>query len=124
MLPPESQTTQPTASDFTEIRSVVEVIEDKKGEAVRILDVRGKSTITDYLILATATSEPHIKALKAAVEGRLKEDGVRVRGEDREVGSGWIVVDVFDFMVHLQTREMRDFYSLDKLWKDADEVQL
>ncbi|MFP4673621.1 MAG: ribosome silencing factor [Opitutales bacterium] len=124
MLPPESQTTQPTASDFTEIRSVVEVIEDKKGEAVRILDVRGKSTITDYLILATATSEPHIKALKAAVEGRLKEDGVRVRGEDREVGSGWIVVDVFDFMVHLQTQEMRDFYSLDKLWKDAEEVQL
>ena len=43
-------------------------------------------------------------------------------GEDRSLGSGWLVVDAFDFMIHLQTSEMRDFYRLDQLWKDAEEV--
>lgn len=107
-----------------EIRCAVAAIEDKKGEAIKVLDVRGKSSITDYLILATATSEPHVKAMKGALDTALKEANVQLLGQDREVGSGWLVVDAFDFMVHLQTEEMRDFYRLDKLWSDAEELTL
>ena len=102
-----------------EIRIAVGAIEDKKGESVRVLDVSGKSSITDYLILATGTSDPHLKALKASLDVALKEAGVQLIGEDREVGSGWVVVDAFDFMVHLQTEEMRELYQLDRLWRDA-----
>lgn len=107
-----------------EIRCAITAIEDKKGEAIRVLDVRGKSSITDYIVIATATSEPHVKALKGALDTALNEAGVHLIGQDREVGSGWLVVDAFDFMVHLQTEEMREFYSLDQLWKDAAEVEL
>jgi len=107
-----------------EIRRAVRAIEDKKGENVRVLDVRGKSTITDFLVLATATSDPHIKAVKAELDRALKEGGVRLMGNDRSVSSGWVVVDAFDFMVHLQTAEMREFYRLDQLWKDAEEIDL
>jgi ribosome-associated protein len=107
-----------------EIRCAVNAIEDKKGEHIKILDVRGKSSITDYLVLATATSEPHVKALKVSLDAALKEAGVQLIGEDREVGSGWLVVDAFDFMVHLQTEEMREYYSLDLLWRDAPVVEL
>ncbi|MGB0409362.1 MAG: ribosome silencing factor [Opitutales bacterium] len=107
-----------------EIRCAVTAIEDKKGEAVKVLDVRGKSSITDYLILATATSEPHVKALKSTLDLALKEAGVQLIGQDRETGSGWLVVDAFDFMVHLQTEEMREFYRLDHLWKDAPEIEI
>jgi ribosome-associated protein len=107
-----------------EIRLAVSAIEDKKGEAIRVLDVRDKSSITDYLVLATGTSNPHLKAIKGALDLALKEAGVQLIGEDREIGSGWIVVDAFDFMVHLQTEEMRDFYQLDQLWRDACEVEL
>ncbi len=107
-----------------EIRLAVAAIEDKKGEAVRVLDVRGKSSITDYLILATGTSDPHLKAMKGALDEALKKAGVHLIGEDREIGSGWVVVDAFDFMVHLQTEEMRDLYRLDRLWQDAAEVEL
>ena len=107
-----------------EIRCAVAAIEDKKGEAIRILDVRGKSTITDYLVLVTGTSDPHVKALKGALDQALKEAQVQLICEDRALVSGWLVVDAFDFMVHLQTQEMRDFYRLDQLWNDAPEVTL
>ena len=107
-----------------EMRCAIAAIEDKKGEAVRVLDVRGKSSITDYLILATGTSDPHVKALKSGLDQALKEAEVQLIGEDRALSSGWLVVDAFDFMIHLQTAEMREFYRLDQLWKDAPEVTL
>ena len=105
-----------------EIRCSIAAIEDKKGEAIRVLDVRGKSSITDYIVLATGTSDPHVKALKIGLDQALKEADVQLIGQDRSLGSGWLVVDAFDFMIHLQTSEMRDFYRLDQLWKDAEEV--
>jgi ribosome-associated protein len=107
-----------------EMQCAISAIEDKKGESIKVLDVRGKSSITDYLILVSATSEPHAKALKNALDAKLKEVGVQLIGQDREVGSGWLVIDAFDFMVHLQTEEMREFYKLDQLWSDAAELAL
>ena len=112
------------SSIMDEIRCAVAAIEDKKGESIRVLDMRGKSSIADYLILATGTSNPHIKAMKSALDKALKDFGVALSGEDCEVGSGWIIVDAFDFVVHLQTQEIRDFYRLDQLWKDAAVVSI
>jgi ribosome-associated protein len=109
---------------LAELKCAVSAIEDKKGEALRILDVREKSSITDYLILVTGTSDAHLKALKGALDKALKAADVRLIGEDRTLSSGWLVVDAFDFMIHLQTEETRDFYRLDQLWKDALEVSL
>ena len=116
------ETTTRETRTLEEIRCAIAAIEDKKGEAIRVLDVRGKSSITDYIILATGTSDPHVKALKSRLDQALKEADVQLIGQDRTLGSGWLVVDAFDFMIHLQTSEMRDFYRLDQLWKDAAEV--
>ena len=111
---------QPEASStLAEMRRAVAAIEEKKGESIRVLDVRGKSSITDYVIIASGTSNPHLKAIKSALTDVLKEAGVTLSAEDRDLESGWIVVDAFDFIVHLQTQDMRDFYRLDQLWKDA-----
>jgi len=111
-------------SILDEVYRVVQTIEDKKGASIRVLDVRGQSSVTDYMVIATGTSNPHIKAIKSALDEVLKDAGVTLLGEDREVGSGWVVIDAFDFMVHLQTEEMRDLYRLEQLWKDADIVEL
>lgn len=116
--------TNTNSSTLDEIRRAIAAIEDKKGENIRVLDVREKSSITDYMILATGTSDPHVKALKAALDHAMKEANVQLIGEDRSLASGWLVVDAFDFMIHLQTEEMREFYRLDQLWKDATEVSL
>jgi ribosome-associated protein len=95
---------------------------DKKAEDLRVLDVSAQSSITDCLVLATATSEPHLRALRIELEKAL--DGVRthILGIESAQESGWTVVDVFDVMVHLFLRETRTRFALENLWKDAVEV--
>jgi len=105
-----------------ELKLIIEVLEDKKGNDIRILDVREQSSVTDYVILVSAISEPHAKALKINLDKMIQERGIAVIGNENESSSGWMVLDAFNFMVHIQTAEMRSFYELEELWKDAVEV--
>ncbi len=100
------------------------VLDDKKAEDITILDVSAQSSITDYLILATATSEPHLRALRIEIEKALDARGSRIVGIEMAQESGWVVIDVFDVMVHLFLGAVREHYSLDRLWRDAAEVPL
>jgi ribosome-associated protein len=97
---------------------------EKKAGDLRVLDVSGKSTITDYLVLATGTSEPHLRALRTELERELDADDVHLVGLEATQESGWIVVDAFDVMVHLFSPEMRDHFCLENLWKDAVDVSV
>jgi ribosome-associated protein len=97
---------------------------EKKAEDLRVLDVGEESSITDYLVLATGTSEPHLRALRGELELALKASGTRLVGVDTTEQSGWTVVDAFDVMVHLFTPEQREHYGLENLWKDAKEVRV
>ena len=105
-----------------ELKLIIEVLEDKKGNDIRIFDVREQSPVTDYVILVSAISEPHAKALKINLDKMIQERGIAVIGNENESSSGWMVLDAFNFMVHIQTAEMRSFYELEELWKDAVEV--
>jgi ribosome-associated protein len=98
------------------------VLDDKKAEDVRVLDVAAQSSITDYLILATATSEPHLRALRVELEKTLDTAGSRIVGMEIAQASGWVVIDLFDVMVHLFLQETRSRYALERLWSDAVEV--
>jgi ribosome-associated protein len=99
-------------------------LEEKKAEDVRVLDVSAKSSITDYLVLATGTSAPHLRALRMELEKELDADGVHLVGLETTQESGWTVVDAFDVMIHLFSPEMRAHYSLENLWKDGVEVSV
>ena len=105
-----------------ELKLIIKVLEDKKGNDIRIFDVREQSSVTDYVILVSAISEPHAKALKINLDKMIQERGIAVIGNENESSSGWMVLDAFNFMVHIQTEEMRLFYELEELWKDAVEV--
>ena len=105
-----------------ELKLIIEVLEDKKGNDIRIFDVREQSSVTDYVILVSAISEPHAKALKINLDKMIQKRGIAVIGNENESSSGWMVLDAFNFMVHIQTAEMRSFYELEELWKDAAEV--
>ena len=102
----------------------IKALLDKKAIDLKILDVRGKSPITNFFILATANSEPHMKALAGALDAALKELGISAVGRDYAAGSGWVVVDAFDFMAHIFLEEQRGLYRLEALWKDAEAVEL
>ncbi|MGA2051731.1 MAG: ribosome silencing factor [Opitutales bacterium] len=96
-----------------------QALDDKKAAHLRVLDVSGQSSITNYLVIATATSSPHLKALRQAVQDTLKEVHAPVAGVEFGDDSGWLVVDAFEFMFHLFLPAQRDHYRLESLWKDA-----
>lgn len=99
-----------------------DVLDDRKAEQLILLDVREQSSITDFFVIATATSQPHLRAMRGELDKTLKAEKIQLIGVDAEVGSGWMVIDAFDVMVHLFTGETRDFYRLEHLWKDARRV--
>jgi ribosome-associated protein len=104
------------------VKTCCRVLDDKKAGDVRVLEVGELSSITDYLVLATATSDPHLRALRADLEKTLKEAGVKVVGVETASESGWTIVDLFDVMIHLFRADVRARYGLENLWKDAVEV--
>jgi ribosome-associated protein len=97
-------------------------LEEKKAEDLRVLDVSAQSSITDFLVIATGTSEPHLRALRQELEAALDQAHTHLVGLETAQESGWTVVDAFDVMVHLFTPEQRERYRLEALWKDAVEV--
>jgi len=99
-------------------------LDDKKAGDLRVLDVSDQSSITDYLIIATATSDPHLRALRVELEKVIDATRTRIVGIETSLESGWTVVDVFDLMVHLFSADRRAQYGLENLWKDAVEVSV
>ena len=104
------------------LRLIIRTLDDKKAEDVRVLDVRTQSSITDYLVLATGTSEPHLRALRVELEKTLDEAEAAIVGIESVQGSGWTVFDAFEIMVHVFTAENRAKYRLELLWKDAADI--
>ncbi|WP_309399387.1 ribosome silencing factor [Cerasicoccus maritimus] len=120
--------TTDTKTNKPEVRALMalccEALDDKKAIDLKILDVREISTVTDYLILASGNSQPHLKALRGSVERALKDAKSHIVGAESGDDTGWQVVDAFDFMVHIFTPEMRDNYRLEQLWADAATIDL
>ena len=84
-------------------------LEDAKGQDVKVYDVRGKSGLTDFFVVATGSAAPHLKALVKS----LPKKAYRVSGDPE---SGWIVADYIDVVVHVFSPEARAYYALEKLW--------
>ncbi len=89
---------------------------DLKGVDIKVFDVRGKTTITDLMVIATGTSTRHVKALADSVVQQAKRAGVQPLGTEGERAMEWILVDLNDVVVHVMLQEVRDFYNLEKLW--------
>ena len=89
-----------------------------------VLDLRGISTFTDFFVISSATSEPHLKAIAGEIETRLREDhGIRAVAVDGFPASQWIVLDYLQVVVHVFHQDKRAFYSLEDLWGDAPRVE-
>ncbi len=99
-------------------------LDEKKADAITLLDVSKQSSITDYLVIATATSEPHLRALRTELEKVLDDSGIHLVGAERAQESGWLVIDAFDVMIHLFLGPTRERYGLERLWRDSAEVSV
>lgn len=97
---------------------IVTLLDDKKAVDVCVYDMRGHSSVTDFNVVATGLSAPHLRALVGDLRGTLKAEGVPGYRASGEPESGWVVLDYIDVVVHVFTREAREYYDLDGLWKD------
>jgi len=98
--------------------------DNKKAENIVILDVRKLSSVTDYFVIASGTSEPHLRAIVEEITGQLREEhGVRPRAMDGSVHGAWVVLDFFDVIVHVMRQDLRERYDLESLWGDAKRVR-
>lgn len=101
-----------------EVLKMIEgVLDDHKGQYITVLDVIGKTSVTDYMVLVTATSERHAKSLCNYVLEKIKENGITPLGvEGLSQGSDWVLLDLGDAILHVMTAQAREFYQLEKLW--------
>jgi len=101
----------------------VESLEDLKGKDIVVLDVSDRTTVTDYMIVVTGTSQRHVKSLANELVENSKRAGVRPLGMEGESDGNWILVDLGDVLAHVMTEESREFYALEKLWSVVDPAE-
>lgn len=94
----------------------VTALEDMKGIELAVIDIVGKSSIADAMIVVTGTSQRHVRSLAESVRQSAKEADHPPLGIEGSDSSDWVLVDLGDVIVHVMTQEKREFYSLEKLW--------
>ena len=101
-----------------------ELADNKKAEEIVVLDVRKLSSVTDYFVICSGTSEPHLRAITDEIRDRLRENhDLRPRAVDGTLHTAWVVLDYFDVIVHVMRTDVRQHYDLEHLWGDAPKVK-
>ncbi|MBT8042055.1 MAG: ribosome silencing factor [Kiritimatiellales bacterium] len=111
-------------SDLQIIKEVVGFLDERKAEDIVTIDLRQHANIADYFIIATGANKPHLKALYDGLQRLYKNAGFKGYNKEGIPDSGWMIMDYHGVMVHIFERELREFYDLEKLWKDAPVVEL
>jgi ribosome-associated protein len=99
------------------LQIVLAALDEGKGRDVKVIDVRGKTSIADYMIVASGTSDRHVKSLASRVVEEVKDNEVQPLGVEGETAGEWVLVDLADIIVHVMLPRIREFYQLEKLWQ-------
>ncbi len=111
-----SKTHKSLVGDHILLKKIVNLALDKKAEELVILDVRGLSSITDYMIICHGNSEPQVKAITDSIRKGTPQKPKHLEGYDKQ---NWVLIDYFDIIIHVFNKDHREYYSLDRLWADA-----
>lgn len=101
------------------IEKIISIVYDKKADNILLLDLKKRSPITDYFIICTAHSPLHAQAIADELKSRLKKTKDRPHHVEGYENGQWIIVDAWDFIVHIFLAEVRQYYGLERLWGDA-----
>jgi len=98
--------------------------DNRKAEDIAVLDVRELSSVTDYFVIASGTSEPHLRAIVEEITGKLRDEhGIRPARTDGTTQGAWVALDFFDVIMHGMRADTRERYDLEGLWGDAKRVK-
>ena len=103
---------------------VVKMLDSKKGMELRLLKIDRVSSLADYFLICTGTSNTHVKTLCDYAEYTLEQLGEKLLGREGHRGNSWELLDYGSLVVHVFTQEAREFYSLERLWADAEQVDI
>jgi ribosome-associated protein len=95
---------------------VIDALADMKALEVKVLDVRGLTDIADYMVIASGTSDRHVRSVAQRVVERTKEAGFRPHGIEGQQDGEWVLIDLNEMIVHVMLPRVREFYGLEKLW--------
>lgn len=99
----------------------VTALEDMKAQDITVIDVRGKTSVTDFMVIASGSSSRHVKSLAETVLEKVKAQGVRPLGSEGLDGGEWALLDLGDVVVHVMQVATRQFYDLERLWQGAEQ---
>ena len=100
-----------------------DALDEMKATDIQVIDIQGKSSMTDFVILASGTSTRHVKSIANNVQVRAKEAGEEPLGSEGEREGEWCLVDLNSVIVHIMLPEVRDFYRLEKIWERPEVVE-
>ena len=105
-------------------REAGRIADDKKAEDITILDLRNITTLTDSFVICSVTNNRQARAIAQEIEGKLAKHGLRLDHIEGYPDSNWILMDYTDLVIHIFTKETREYYDLEHLWGDAPRVDL
>ncbi|TWH64574.1 ribosome-associated protein [Azomonas agilis] len=103
------------------VQIAINALDDLKGKDILTIDVRGKTSVTDFMVIATGTSGRHVRSLVEDVMLKVKEQGVIPLGSEGLEGGDWALLDLGDVVVHVMQAAPRQFYDLERLWQGAEQ---
>lgn len=106
------------------METVVRLLNDKKANDISVLKVADLTLLADYFVICSATSTTQVKALSDSLLEHMEMIGEQLVKKEGKQGLNWILLDYSDVIVHIFYKETRDFYALEKLWADADEIDI
>ena len=99
-----------------------DALEDKKGEDIKVLDIKGLSNVADCFVIASGNNPNQLRAMADEVEEKLFKEGYKLHHSEGYTGGTWILLDFGNILVHLFNKSEREFYSLDRVWGDSKEI--
>ncbi|MBQ7131722.1 MAG: ribosome silencing factor [Oscillospiraceae bacterium] len=106
------------------LRSIVKALDSKKGEDIKVIKITDLTIIADYFVIAGGTSSTHTKSLSQEVDYKLGLLGVNPTRSEGSGADGWVVLDYSDIVVHIFYKAEREFYQLERLWADGEEIDV
>ena len=105
-------------------KKIADLIFNKKGYDVRIIDLQNIASFTDYFIICSADSDTQVKAISDEIDKSLRDEGIKCWHKEGLTALSWVLMDYVDVVVHVFKKDARDFYNIEKLWGDAPSIEV
>jgi len=99
---------------------VIDALDDMKAQEILVIDVAARTSVTDFMVIATGTSSRHVQAVADNVAEKVKEAGLMPLGSEGRGNSDWVLIDLGDAVVHVMTAQAREYYDLERLWGEPE----